>query len=253
MLLTRLELFLRQSNLRPVEVALAAGYTRQHFRRLRMGESDATRGGILSVIGVVRRMSRKHVTPDLLFERGDAFVKGTGQRLSVMHAEDRRALDALLAQDVTEQFADRLRDTGVASETAVLHLLRAARRRLDTSPEAAASIYDAAMQVGAALRDSPRELVQSLQAQAYRGHANALRMLSRFEEALLSLSLGRVSGSPRRDTARTKRARLTSLEPPSSPHWSCGMTRFPQRSPRSAASLRPGICARRPRQSNWKP
>lgn len=188
MLLTRLELFLRRWNLRPVELARAAGYTRQHFRRLRMGESDATRGGILSVVGVARKMSGKRITPDVLFERGDAFLRGSGQRLSLMHAEDRRALNVLLAEDVTAQFADRLRDAGIASETAVLHLLRAARERLDTQPEAAATIYEAAVQMGETLRDSPRELVQSLQAQAYNGCADALRMLARFEDALVYLA-----------------------------------------------------------------
>jgi tetratricopeptide (TPR) repeat protein len=153
-----------------------------------MGESDATRGGILSVIGVARKMSGKRVTPDVLFERGDSFLKGSGQRLSLMHGEDRRALDALLAQDVTAQFADRLRAAGIASETALLHLLGAGRERLETHPDAVATIYDAAVQMGATLRDSPRELVQSLQAQAYKGRANALRILGRFEEALICLA-----------------------------------------------------------------
>lgn len=188
MLLTRLELFLRRSNLRPVEVAAAAGYTRQHFRRLRMGESDATRGGILSLIGVARRMSGQRVTPDVLFERGDSFVSGSGHRLSLMHAEDRRALDVLLAQDVTAQFADRVREAGIASETAILHMLRAGRERLETHPDAVTGIYHAAVEMGTTLRDSPRELVQSLQGQAYKGRANALRILGKFEEALTCLA-----------------------------------------------------------------
>jgi tetratricopeptide (TPR) repeat protein len=153
-----------------------------------MGESDATRGGILSVIGVARKMSGKRVTPDVVFERGDSFLKGSGQRLSLMHAADRRVLDALVAHGVTAQFADRLRETGIASETAVLHLLRAGRERLEPHPDAAATIYDAAANMGAMLRDSPRELVQSLQAQAYKGRANALRMLGQVEEALFCLA-----------------------------------------------------------------
>ena len=76
------------------------------------------------MVGVARKMSGKRVTPDVLFERGDAFLNGSGQRLSLMHVEDRRALDALLAQDVTAQFAERLREAGIASETAMLHLTR---------------------------------------------------------------------------------------------------------------------------------
>lgn len=188
MLLTRLELFLRRANLRPVEFARAAGYTRQHFLRLRMGESDATRGGVLAVLGVARKMSGQRVTADVLFERGDAFLAGPGQRLSLMHAADRRALDALLAGEVAAHFADYLRRTGIASEAAVRHLLRAGRKRLETEPDAAATIYEAAIHMGEALRDSPRELVHSLQAQAGKGRANALRILGRSDEALVCLA-----------------------------------------------------------------
>jgi tetratricopeptide (TPR) repeat protein len=155
-----------------------------------MGESDATRGGVLALLGVARKKSQR-VTADVLFERGDAFLKGSAQRLSVMHAADRRALDALLAQDVTAQFGDRLRESGIASETAMLHLLRAGRKRLETNPDAVAIIYEAAVQMGATLRDSPRELVLSLEAQAYKGRANALRILGKFEEALTCLAQAR--------------------------------------------------------------
>lgn len=194
MLLTRLELFLRRWNLKPVQVALAAGYTRQHFRRLRMGESDATRRAMTSVIGVAARMTRKAVTADALFERGSAFLSGTGQQFSQMHAADRRALDALLRHhDNTGQLklSDRLRDAGIASETALLHLVRAGRKRLESDPDSATTIYEAAIQMGLALRDSPRELVQSLQGQAYKGLAYVWRVLGKFEQALTALTRAR--------------------------------------------------------------
>jgi tetratricopeptide (TPR) repeat protein len=88
---------------------------------------------------------------------------------------------------VTAQFADRLREAGIASETAMLHLLRAGRERLEADPDAVATIYEAAAQM-ALPRDSPRELVQSLQAHAYQGSANALRILGRLEEAAFCLA-----------------------------------------------------------------
>jgi tetratricopeptide (TPR) repeat protein len=187
-LLTRLELFVRRENLRPVPFGRAAGYTRMHFYRLRMGETDATRAVILAVTGAARRLSGKRVAAGALFERADSLLKGGGQRLSVMHRADRDALDALLDEDMTPQFADRVRASGIASETALLHLLHAGKALLITSPESAANVYDAAAHMGAALRDSPRELVQSLQGHAYQGRANALRILSRPGEALSCLS-----------------------------------------------------------------
>jgi tetratricopeptide (TPR) repeat protein len=183
-LLTRLELFLLQNDLDPIEVGAKAGYTPQHFRRLRKGESDATRGGILAVTGVVKKLSRRRVTAGVLFERADSFLKGPGQRLSLAHAAERKQLDALL-DDVTERFADRLRATAIATETAVLYLMGAARSRLNTNPTASAIIYDAAAKL--TLPDTPHALAASLAGYAFKGTANALRRLGAFEAAIRCL------------------------------------------------------------------
>jgi tetratricopeptide (TPR) repeat protein len=188
MLLTRLELFARRENLRPVLFGRAAGYARMHFYRLRMGERDATRTVILAVTGAARRLTRKRVAASALFERADSLLKSREQRLSAVHRADRVAIDALLDEGATTQFADRLRATGIASETAVVHLLHAGHSLLVTNPEAAANVYDAALSMGEALRNSPRELVQSLQGHAYQGRARALRILGRPDEALFCLS-----------------------------------------------------------------
>jgi tetratricopeptide (TPR) repeat protein len=184
-LFTRLELFLRQNDLDATEVGAMAGYTPQHFRRLRKGECDATRGGILAVTGVVRKLSRRRVTPGVLFERADSFLKGPGQRLSAAHAADRQALDALVAQDVTPRFPDRLRALGIASETATLHLMDAARARINTTPTASAILYEAAGNLP--LPNTPRALSASLSAHAFKGAANALRRLGSYEAALACL------------------------------------------------------------------
>lgn len=199
-MLTRLELFIRRNNLGPVKFGRLAGYTRQHFFRIRTGESDATRGGILAVTGAARRVNRhQRVTPGMLFERADAFMKGTGQRLSVMHRADRRALDALLGDHVTAQFPERLRATGIVSETAVLHLLKAACDRIDSAPDETETICRAAAMMGEALPpDTPWELAQSLQGHASKWRANALRVLARFEDALACLTLSGGEVHPRR-------------------------------------------------------
>ena len=181
-MLTRLELFLRRMNLDPAEFGTLTGYTPQHFRRLRRGESDATRGGVYAVVGVARKLTGQRVTPGLLFERGDPFVQGTGQRLSVMYAADREALDTLLAEDVTPRFPDRLRATGVAGETAVLHLMTAARNRLNTNPVASAIIYEAAASIS--LPEAPYALAASLGGHALKGCSNALRRLGALDVAL---------------------------------------------------------------------
>jgi tetratricopeptide (TPR) repeat protein len=191
LLLTRLELYLRShaDDLPASEVAASAGYTRQHFHRLRIGESDATRGGILSVTGVIRKRTRERVRPGVLFERADAFLNGPGSRLSQAHRQDRETLDALLADDGRlAALRDHVAATGIASETAVRHLLKAGRGRLDTNPAGAAAIYGAAVDMARRLRDTPRQLAASLHGHALKGSANAWRMLGAFEDALSSLS-----------------------------------------------------------------
>jgi tetratricopeptide (TPR) repeat protein len=183
-ILTRLELYLRSRNLVLSEVARLAGYTPVHLRRLRADEATATRSGILAVTGAVRKLSRERITPGVLFERADAFLKGSGRRLSEAHRRDREVLTALLDEPVTPQLAERVETAGIASEAAVRHLLRTGRARLDTEPMAAIAIYEAAAHVATRLQKTPRQLATSLQAHALRGGAEALRMTGSVEEAL---------------------------------------------------------------------
>lgn len=171
------------------EVARLAGYTRQHFLRLRMGETDPTRGGIIAVTAACRRLSHERITPGLLFERAELLLKGPGQRLSSAHRADRRALDALTVQPLTTSFPKRIAETGIASETAVRHLLQAAKERLDTDPAGASEIYEGAAHMVTMLRATAPELASSLRAHALKGRANALRMLGAYEDALACLSI----------------------------------------------------------------
>lgn len=183
MILTRLELFLRGRSLVLADVARLSGYTERHFRRLREEEVAVTRGGILLVTAAVKKLSRERVKPSAIFERADAFLRGSGRFLSDAHRADRVALDALLREPVTSQLYARINAAGIASEAAVRHLLRAARARLDTEPAAAATIYDAAAKVAGILPATPPQLVASLQAHAYRGRAEAVKMTGSFEDA----------------------------------------------------------------------
>jgi tetratricopeptide (TPR) repeat protein len=189
MLLTRLELYLRSTNLRLLEVVQLSGVTRQHFLRLRMGEGNPTVGTILAVTGAARKLSGERVKPGVLFERVDSLLRTTALRLSLVHREDRKALDALLAQAITARFSEFVSSTGVASETALRHLLDAAKARLNTNPAAAAAIYEGAVDMGTALRSSPRQLAASLVAHALKGRANALRRLGSFDDALTCLTM----------------------------------------------------------------
>jgi tetratricopeptide (TPR) repeat protein len=159
-----------------------------HLYRLRMGETDATRGVILAATGAARRLTGKRVPAGALFERADSLLKGTGQRLSAMHRADRELIDSLIGEGNLVQLADRLQAAGIHSETAVLHLLRSAQALLATNPEGTALVYDAAAEVAASLHRSPQELVLSLRAHAYKGRANALRILQRLDEATICLS-----------------------------------------------------------------
>lgn len=172
-----------------MEVARLAGYSRQHFLRLRMGEGDATRGGILAVTDVCRRLSDEWITPGVLFERADEFLKRPGLRLSSAHRADRRSLDALLVDPVTPEFPELVAKTGIASETAVRHLLKGGQKRLDTHPAGAADVYDAAARMAATLPESAPELAASLGAHALKGRSNALRMLGAYEDALTCLGM----------------------------------------------------------------
>lgn len=188
MILTRLELFVRSRNLVLAQLARLSGYTPVHLRRLRMDEVSATRSGILAVTGAARKLSGQRVKPGELFERADTFLKGRGHRLSEAHRHDRQALDALLAEPVTPQFANTVKSAGIASEAAVRHLLRAGRKTLDTAPAAAAAIYEAAANVATTLQHTPWQLAASLQGHAYRGKAEALTMTGAFEDALACLA-----------------------------------------------------------------
>lgn len=188
MILTRLELFVQSRNLVLATLARLSGCTPLHLRRLRADEASATRSLILAVTGAARKLSRERVPPGMLFERADAFLRGPGHRLSGEHRKDRQALDALLAEPVTPQLSDRVKASGIASEAAVRHLLRAGRSRLDTAPAAAVAIYEAAAHMATALQHTPPQLAISLQAHAYRGLAEALKMTGAFEDALTFLA-----------------------------------------------------------------
>jgi tetratricopeptide (TPR) repeat protein len=191
-LLTRLELCVRKlgHDLVVSEFATKSGYTRQHLLRLRLGEAEATRGGILALTSTYKILSgADDIRPEMLFERADTFLKTPGQRLSRAHRDDRRALDKLLGDHIDpESWPFAVASTGVASETAVRYLLKTARARMREEPSVARTIYAAAFTMASGLPATAPELAASLQANASKGQANACRHLGEHGEALQSLA-----------------------------------------------------------------
>jgi tetratricopeptide (TPR) repeat protein len=193
-LLTRLELCIRKlgNDLVIADFAAKAGYTRQHLLRLRLGESEPTRGGILALTGAYRSLSADAtIRPERLFERADVFLKTPGQRLSRAHLDDRQTLDRLLTVPCIDpdSWPHDVASTGVASETAVRYLLKMGGTQIDKQPAAAAAIYSAASMMSTSLPKTAPELAASLQANALKGQANAFRHLGRLESALELLAL----------------------------------------------------------------
>jgi tetratricopeptide (TPR) repeat protein len=188
-LLTRIELFLRRHDLTPLAVAEAAHYSRQHVLRVRSGDVSPTRRFVIDMTAACETLTRESVTAGMLFERGDLLLASSYQRLSRLFADDLRLLDALLADVSGDDWPARAVRGIAGSETAVRHLLRAGEPIIDRAPRQSAAVYYAAMQIAAALAETPAELAASLQAHALKGRANALRHLGDFDAALADLSL----------------------------------------------------------------
>ena len=178
MVLTRLELFIRSHRLKVGDVAEEAGYTRQHLRRIRVGDLEPTRRAITAITEACVKLSGKSVTAGMLFERADELLGGRGQRLSHLHVADLRAVSKLLdKKTLTADWPEQVVATGIASETAARYLLRVARKRIDRDPAAAAKLSLAAARMASMLSSTPPELAAALQGYALKERANALRLL----------------------------------------------------------------------------
>lgn len=188
-LLTRFELFLRREDIAPLAVAQAAVYSRQHLLRVRLGDGLPTRRLVIDVTAACKKLSRKAVTPGMLFERGDALLGSPHQRLSRMFAADLRRLAVFLERVDGDDWTEHVLSAGIESETAVRYLLRVGTPRIDQEPRDAAAIFAAAAGMAARLRETAPELTASLQAHALKGRANALRHMGEFDTALADLAL----------------------------------------------------------------
>ncbi len=187
MLITRFELFLRRTGMKPVEVARQAGYSRQHVLRVRMGEAEPTRRFIQSVTAVCAELAHQTVAAGALFERGDELLASSEHRLSRMHAADLLALDDILARGPRSEWSERVWTAAIRSETAVRHLLQRGRRTIDENPRDAVAIFDLAAEMMTALHDTAPQLAASLAAHVLKSRANALRHMGRLDEALTDL------------------------------------------------------------------
>jgi tetratricopeptide (TPR) repeat protein len=188
-LLTRLELFLRQKNLKPLHIARASEYSRQHFLRLRLGEQAPTARSIIAVVKACRAATGEPVAPEQLFERADELLRTHGSKLSALHKPDLALLDELLSHVRSGTWAEDVLATGIRTETGVRHVVLAGIAAIDAVPEAAAEVFRAAVLMTSALPLTEPELAASFSANALKGRANALRHLGRFDDALADLEV----------------------------------------------------------------
>lgn len=187
MLLTRLDLFIKKRRVRKLPLARAAGYTRQHLLRMRLGHQEPSRRFILDMTKALSAATGEAIKPGQLFERADQLLLTNAKRLRSVHAQDLRLVDYFVA-NATDSDAASLQASGIASETAVRHLYYAGQKRIDKKPgEAAVIFYAAALMATRLPADTPAELKASLQAASLKGRANALRHLGNFDDALADL------------------------------------------------------------------
>jgi tetratricopeptide (TPR) repeat protein len=186
-LLTRLDLFIKQRRVRKLPLARAAGYTRQHLLRMRLGQQEPSRRFIIDMTRALSAATGEAINPGRLFERADQLLQTNQKRLRSVHAQDLRLIDHFVG-NATDSGAASLEATGIGSETAVRHLYYAGQKRIDKQPrEAAVIFYAAALMATRLPADTPAELKASMQAASLKGRANALRHLGRFDDALADL------------------------------------------------------------------
>jgi tetratricopeptide (TPR) repeat protein len=187
-LLTRLDLFIKRRRVRKLPLARAAGYSRQHLLRMRLGQQEPSRRFVLDMTQALSAATGEAIKPGQLFERADQLLLTNEKRLRSVHAQDLRLVDHLVANAADADAAASVEAAGIASETAVRHLYYAGQKRIDKQPrEAAVIFYAAALMATRLPAGTPAELKASLQAASLKGRANALRHLGKFDDALADL------------------------------------------------------------------
>ena len=144
---------------------------------------------IIALTETCAQLTHEQVMPGVLFERADILLATRKRhRLSDLHAADLVRLDAILRDAAVGSVVANIVDTEIATETAVVHLIRAGQHAIDTDPTRAREVFSGALVMVASLSDTPAELVAALSAEAFKGRANALRQLGDFSAALTELS-----------------------------------------------------------------
>ena len=69
--MTRIERFLKATNLKPAHVADFAGISRQHLYRVRLGAAEPTRLTMIWITDACGRLLHRHVRMTELFDLGD--------------------------------------------------------------------------------------------------------------------------------------------------------------------------------------
>jgi tetratricopeptide (TPR) repeat protein len=196
---TRLELIIKSHGVKPARLAPQASYSRGHLARAREGEPTSVRfqEGVTTAI---RRLIGQQLARTDLFEPDGVAIRTllqqirTGRRrrkTTSRHSTRPKNLGVLagaLSDADFEAWLMRIRTTaGAATEAATRELLDAAFSLLDSQPARAEQLYAAAIALTERLATSPPLLVVALRGYAEKGRANALRMLGRYQEAMLVL------------------------------------------------------------------
>jgi len=66
--MTKLETFLQHHAIKPVHLAKACGYSRQHLLRIRKGQMEPTRRCIAAIVQALRTLTGIKVSPSQVFE-----------------------------------------------------------------------------------------------------------------------------------------------------------------------------------------
>jgi tetratricopeptide (TPR) repeat protein len=193
---TRFELVLRSRGVRPIDVARATAYSRQHLLRLREGLPVSARFRT-AALDALRHLTHSPLAAEEVFEPegirvADLLEEPRGQRTSargrVQAATNIRALVksvVALEDDAVAEWLARIYETRRAhTEAATRDLTDVAEALLDVLPARASALYGAAVRLTELLPSSPTLLVAALRGYAQKGRANALRMLGRYREAL---------------------------------------------------------------------
>lgn len=196
---TRLDLFLRSRDIRPMEFAREAGQSRQHLLRAKKGILEPTRRKIAAMVSAARRLTMEMVAPDDLFElaseEGGAWLTAADRRRAISAAtstaRDRKQASELIASFATRPVAEwteriRKRKSG-ATEPVIRRLIAIGYKELVRNATRAHAILAVARELTADLSQTIPELRVAFRGRTFLYQAHALLQMGRYDDALAAL------------------------------------------------------------------